>query len=83
MFAFYMLMPLLISASSATLVNLTLLTADLYSLFAGIYLFHYTVSIRWFQLKFNNAAFSIVSFRGEPIIGKTSAKHRQNIGKPD
>ncbi|XP_028409500.1 solute carrier family 35 member F2-like [Dendronephthya gigantea] len=44
MFLFYFLMPLLIYHSSATMVNLMLLTADLYSLFAGLYLFDYKFS---------------------------------------
>ena len=49
MFSFYILMPVLICRSSATLINLTLLTADLYSLFIGLYLFNYTVSHRLFS----------------------------------
>ncbi|XP_076017294.1 solute carrier family 35 member F2-like [Genypterus blacodes] len=44
MFALYSLMPVVIKLTSATAVNLSLLTADLFSLFCGIFLFHYKVS---------------------------------------
>ncbi|XP_030010461.1 solute carrier family 35 member F2 [Sphaeramia orbicularis] len=44
MFALYSLMPVVVQMTSATAVNLSLLTADLFSLFCGIFLFHYTFS---------------------------------------
>ncbi|KAJ8267015.1 hypothetical protein GJAV_G00137320 [Gymnothorax javanicus] len=44
MFALYSFMPVVIKMTSATAVNLSLLTADLFSLFCGLYLFHYTFS---------------------------------------
>ncbi|XP_068600931.1 solute carrier family 35 member F2-like [Brachionichthys hirsutus] len=44
MFALYSLMPLVVQMSSATTVNLSLLTADLFSLFCDIFLFGYTFS---------------------------------------
>lgn len=44
MFALYSFMPVVVEMTSATAVNLSLLTADLFSLFCGIFLFHYTVS---------------------------------------
>ncbi|XP_043928547.1 solute carrier family 35 member F2 isoform X2 [Protopterus annectens] len=44
MFGLYNLMPVVIKISSATSVNLGILTADLYSLFIGIFLFDYTFS---------------------------------------
>ncbi|KAJ8368052.1 hypothetical protein SKAU_G00080800 [Synaphobranchus kaupii] len=37
-------MPVVVKLSSATAVNLSLLTADLFSLFCGLFLFHYTFS---------------------------------------
>ena len=42
-------MPVALKLSSATVVNLSLLTADFYSLFCGLFLFHYKVSyvIQW------------------------------------
>ncbi|CAN9501290.1 unnamed protein product [Ophioblennius macclurei] len=40
MYALYSFMPIVVKLSSATAVNLSLLTADLFSLFVGIFLFH-------------------------------------------
>ncbi|XP_051813879.1 solute carrier family 35 member F2-like [Acanthochromis polyacanthus] len=44
MFALYSFMPIVMKLSSATSVNLSLLTADLFSLFCGIFLFQYSFS---------------------------------------
>lgn len=44
MYALYSFMPIVVKMTSATAVNLSLLTADLFSLFCGIFLFHYTFS---------------------------------------
>lgn len=44
LYTLYSCMPIVIKLSSATSVNLSLLTADLFSLFFGIFLFHYTFS---------------------------------------
>ncbi|XP_053703497.1 solute carrier family 35 member F2 [Synchiropus splendidus] len=44
MFSLYSLMPVVIKMTSATAVNLSLLTADLFSLFCGLFLFHYKFS---------------------------------------
>lgn len=43
MFGLYSFMPVVMKRTSATSVNLSLLTADLYSLFCGLFLFHYKV----------------------------------------
>lgn len=40
----YSFMPVVVKLTSAAAVNLSLLTADLFSLFCGIFLFHYKVS---------------------------------------
>ncbi|XP_040196184.1 solute carrier family 35 member F2-like isoform X2 [Rana temporaria] len=45
MFCLYSVMPLVIKVSSATSVNLGILTADIYSLFFGLFLFGYTFSV--------------------------------------
>jgi len=45
MFLLYSLMPIVMRLSSATTVNISLLTADLYALFAGLYLFNDKVRI--------------------------------------
>ncbi|KAM9348989.1 solute carrier family 35 member F2 [Symphorus nematophorus] len=44
MYALYSFMPVVVKMTSATAVNLSLLTADLFSLFCGIFLFQYTFS---------------------------------------
>ncbi|KAK7883073.1 hypothetical protein WMY93_029247 [Mugilogobius chulae] len=44
LYTLYSCMPIVIKLSSATSVNLSLLTADLFALFFGIVLFHYTFS---------------------------------------
>ncbi|XP_034723702.1 solute carrier family 35 member F2-like [Etheostoma cragini] len=44
MYALYSCMPVVVKLSSATSVNLSLLTADLFSLFCGIFLFQYNFS---------------------------------------
>ncbi|CAL8304999.1 unnamed protein product [Gadus morhua 'NCC'] len=44
MYALYSVMPTVVRLTSATVVNLSLLTADLFSLFCGLFLFHYTFS---------------------------------------
>ncbi|XP_072248135.1 solute carrier family 35 member F2-like [Leuresthes tenuis] len=44
MYALYSFMPIVVKLSSATSVNLSLLTADLFSLFCGIFLFQYNFS---------------------------------------
>jgi len=45
MYALYSFMPVVVKMTSATAVNLSLLTADLFSLFCGLFLFHYSVSV--------------------------------------
>ncbi|XP_029903177.1 solute carrier family 35 member F1 [Myripristis murdjan] len=45
MFGLYSFMPVVMKRTSATSVNLSLLTADLYSLFCGLFLFHYKFSV--------------------------------------
>ncbi|TSL04241.1 Solute carrier family 35 member F2 [Bagarius yarrelli] len=44
MYSLYSFMPVVVKMTSATAVNLSLLTADLFSLFCGIVLFHYKFS---------------------------------------
>ncbi|XP_071353082.1 solute carrier family 35 member F2-like [Trachinotus anak] len=44
MYALYSCMPIVMKLSSATSVNLSLLTADLFSLFCGVFLFQYNFS---------------------------------------
>ncbi|XP_010869126.2 solute carrier family 35 member F2 [Esox lucius] len=44
MYALYSFMPLVVKMTSATAVNLSLLTSDLFSLFCGMFLFHFAFS---------------------------------------
>ncbi|XP_056587403.1 solute carrier family 35 member F2 [Triplophysa dalaica] len=44
MYGLYSFMPVVVKMTSATAVNLSLLTADLFSLFCGIFLFHFNFS---------------------------------------
>ncbi|XP_037305240.2 solute carrier family 35 member F1 isoform X1 [Pungitius pungitius] len=44
MFCLYSFMPVVLKRTSATSVNLSLLTADMYSFFCGLFLFHYKFS---------------------------------------
>ena len=44
-FLFYTITPQVMRFSSALVVNLSLLTADFYTLFFGIFMFHYKVSV--------------------------------------
>eukprot|EP00047_Mylnosiga_fluctuans_P006071 m.244655 g.244655 ORF g.244655 m.244655 type:complete len:362 (+) comp14491_c0_seq1:72-1157(+) len=48
LFLLYALVPPLLSMSSATLMNLALLTSDFYSLLFGLFLFHYSFSPLYF-----------------------------------
>ncbi|XP_076137624.1 solute carrier family 35 member F2 [Alosa pseudoharengus] len=45
MYILYSFMPVVVKMTSATAVNLSLLTADLFSLFFGLFLFHYSFSV--------------------------------------
>ncbi|XP_030633601.1 solute carrier family 35 member F2 [Chanos chanos] len=45
MYALYSFMPVVVKLTSATAVNLSLLTADLFSLFCGLFLFQYSFSV--------------------------------------
>ena len=42
-FSFYVLVPVMLRASDATIFNLGLLTSDVYTLLIGLFLFHFTV----------------------------------------
>jgi hypothetical protein len=43
LFSLYALVPVILLLTSATVLNLSMLTADFFSVLAGVYLFHYTV----------------------------------------
>ena len=48
LFMLYSLVPFLLRLSSATMMNLALLTSDVYSLLFGLFLFHYSFSVLYF-----------------------------------
>ncbi|XP_077396558.1 solute carrier family 35 member F2-like isoform X2 [Festucalex cinctus] len=47
MFGLYSLMPVVMKESSAAAVNLSMLTADIFSIFCGIFIFRYNVILRF------------------------------------
>nr|XP_020454264.1 solute carrier family 35 member F2-like isoform X1 [Monopterus albus] len=65
MFALYSLMPVVVKMTSATAVNLSLLTSDLFSLFCGLFLFHYTFSALY-VIAFVVIAMGFITFNAIP-----------------
>ena len=59
LFLLYNLMPIAMQFSSATVVNLSLLTADFYSLLCGLLLFHYKVGDHTLQFNSDRSVFLI------------------------
>ncbi|CAB3977468.1 solute carrier family 35 member F1 [Paramuricea clavata] len=78
LFTFYSVMPLLISLSTATLVNLMLLTADLYSLFAGLYLFSYTFSALYI-FSFIVIVLGVIIFQVFPTPSRVDACESETV----
>ncbi|KAM7430957.1 hypothetical protein ABFA07_018400 [Porites harrisoni] len=83
LFLLYNLMPIAMQFSSATVVNLSLLTADFYSLLCGIFLFHYKFS----ALYLGSLTFIIIGLivynlkptprRADPPVTQTSLSYRR------
>uniref|UniRef100_H3C9R4 Solute carrier family 35 member F2 n=1 Tax=Tetraodon nigroviridis TaxID=99883 RepID=H3C9R4_TETNG len=76
MYGLYSCMPVVVKLSSATSVNLSLLTADLFSLFCGIFLFQYSFSALYLVslaviligfITFNAVPTPAASFSSSPI----------------
>lgn len=61
----YITMPLILQVSSATAVNVSILSADFYSLMAGVYLFHFKLHWLYF-LSFGFVIVGIVIYSLEP-----------------
>ena len=70
-------MPIAMQFSSATVVNLSLLTADFYSLLCGVFLFRYKVSffackfsllLRFYTVKGKNTFYTV--HKNKKIAGK-------------
>uniref|UniRef100_A0A8C4Q3Z2 Solute carrier family 35 member F1 n=1 Tax=Eptatretus burgeri TaxID=7764 RepID=A0A8C4Q3Z2_EPTBU len=66
MFILYSLMPIALRLSGATAVNLSILTADLYSLLLGLFIFHYVFS--WlYLLSFGTITLGLLLYFSIPI----------------
>uniref|UniRef100_UPI00358E9E16 solute carrier family 35 member F2-like isoform X1 n=2 Tax=Myxine glutinosa TaxID=7769 RepID=UPI00358E9E16 len=66
MFILYSLMPIALRLSGATAVNLSILTADLYSLLLGLFIFHYEFS--WlYLLSFGTIVLGLLLYFSIPI----------------
>lgn len=70
MYALYSFMPIVVKMTSATAVNLSLLTADLFSLFCGIFLFHFTFS-SLYVLSFVVITVGFIMFNAVPTATPT------------
>ncbi|XP_026860850.2 solute carrier family 35 member F2 isoform X1 [Electrophorus electricus] len=77
MYGLYSFMPVVVKMTSATAVNLSLLTADLFSLFCGIFLFHYSFS-GLYVVSFVVITFGFVMFNVVPTY--TPALHGPSEG---
>ncbi|XP_036393493.1 solute carrier family 35 member F2-like [Megalops cyprinoides] len=77
MFTLYSFMPVVIKMSSATAVNLSLLTADLFSLFCGLFLFHYAFS-GMYIVSFVVITVGFVMFNAVPTITLAPASSQGN-----
>ncbi|KAI1893931.1 hypothetical protein AGOR_G00128730 [Albula goreensis] len=79
MCALYSFMPMVVKMSSATAVNLSLLTADLFSLFCGVFLFHYIFS-GLYVVSFLVITVGFVMFNAVPTFTLASAPTQDNTG---
>nr|CAB3266244.1 solute carrier family 35 member F2-like [Phallusia mammillata] len=67
MFLLYSLMPVVMKLSSATAVNISLLTADLYALFAGLFLFQDKMSALY-VVSFITIVCALVIYNSKPPV---------------
>lgn len=82
MFALYSLMPVVVRMTSATAVNLSLLTADLFSLFCGLFLFHYTFS-PLYLVSFVVIVVGFVLFNAVPTLSALPRVSSDDSGRQD
>ncbi|KAG7234894.1 hypothetical protein INR49_003631 [Caranx melampygus] len=82
MYTLYSCMPLVIKLSSATSVNLSLLTADLFSLFCGLFLFQYSFSVLYLVslvvILIGFITFNVVPTPAQPADPTTSSSYANN-----
>ncbi|XP_077977281.1 solute carrier family 35 member F2-like [Glandiceps talaboti] len=74
LFLLYSLFPIVINLSSATVVNLSILTADFYTLFCGLFIFHYQFSVLYI-LAFSTIAIGLIIYSLKPT-GETPRDSR-------
>ncbi|CAG7730653.1 unnamed protein product [Allacma fusca] len=75
MFFFYTIVAHLMVMSSSVATNLSILSADFYSILAGVFLFHYEFSVLYF-LSFILVMGGVGIFSLRPII---TGRHRENV----
>lgn len=78
MYALYSFMPVVVKLTSATAVNLSLLTADLFSLFCGLFLFDYKFSVLYIVsfviISVGFIMFNVVPTRSAPPASPAAAQ---------
>ncbi|XP_061596315.1 solute carrier family 35 member F2-like [Cololabis saira] len=79
MYALYSLMPVVVKMTSATAVNLSLLTSDLFSLFCGLFLFHYKFSALYI-ISFVVITVGFVTFNAVPTYSAVPAGAAEEEG---
>ncbi|XP_072259250.1 solute carrier family 35 member F2-like [Pyxicephalus adspersus] len=79
MFGLYSVMPLVMKVSSATSVNLGILTADIYSLFFGLFLFGYKFSLLYI-LAFVVCIVGFIMYCSTPSLNAEPSPERTNEG---
>uniref|UniRef100_UPI003AB0F552 solute carrier family 35 member F2-like n=1 Tax=Centroberyx gerrardi TaxID=166262 RepID=UPI003AB0F552 len=81
MYALYSFMPVVVKMTSATAVNLSLLTADLFSLFCGLFLFRYTFS-GLYIISFVVITVGFVMFNAVPTHSPANDSRDANCNDP-
>ncbi|XP_018586194.1 solute carrier family 35 member F2-like isoform X2 [Scleropages formosus] len=82
MFLLYSCMPVVVRLTSATAVNLSLLTADLFSLFCGLFLFHYTFS-GLYIVSFVVITVGFITFNTVPTVLPAARPEHEDEGSPN
>uniref|UniRef100_H2YA34 Solute carrier family 35 member F2 n=1 Tax=Ciona savignyi TaxID=51511 RepID=H2YA34_CIOSA len=77
MFVFYSLMPYVMRISSATAVNISLLTSDLFSLFVGIFVFKYEPS-PLYLVSFVTICTALVVYNSRPPLPRAPPSTRSS-----
>ncbi|KAK5610430.1 hypothetical protein CRENBAI_004865 [Crenichthys baileyi] len=81
MYALYSFMPVVVKLTSATAVNLSLLTADLFSLFCGLLLFNYKFSVLYI-ISFVIIMMGFIMFNAIPTYSALHGAAAQEAADP-